>query len=263
MAAETEYRPLDQAVRGTITVFACGYCFAQAGYDIVSAEVSEATWPWGDLEHGNAFALVTCRSCGMINLLAFGLEEDRAHGTTTGVLLSLHLDEHPEIIRYVWIPAGTDVFGHEEGRVYTTSIALLGQYPYGHRLADNIDEVLRGDLQEAGNCLAVGAGSACAVMCRRVVERLAGSLGVEPQATLHLTLQKLQQEGRIDDTLHAAPSEIKAWGNVGAHPDADSPGWTAAEARDLLALVIHAVEYAYSGDRLGAHTSKLADRRNR
>jgi hypothetical protein len=58
-------------------------------------------------------------------------------------------------------------------------IELIGQYPYGHKL-DSTPEIIKRDLQEASNCLAIAASNAAVIMCGRVIERLAVHFGAKP-----------------------------------------------------------------------------------
>jgi hypothetical protein len=89
---------IDANIRGVIRDFTCGYCSAQAGYNIVFADHSELRHAYGDLLEGAAIAVLKCRDCGMLNLLVFSVKEEDYGGSMTEVELDPFLAEHPHIL---------------------------------------------------------------------------------------------------------------------------------------------------------------------
>ncbi len=252
---------IEENIKRLVKNFTCGFCFASSGYEVVFADYSTWRGTYGDLWAGRAFAILKCNHCEMFNLLNFRVEEEDYEFEKSEEELGPYLFKNPKIVDSGWYPVSKDSFFGTMGMMSPMWLAPIGQYPYGYKLNDDIPPEIRRDLQEAGNCLAVNAINASAVMCRRVVERLASNFGVKPQRTLHRTLEKLKELEKIDEMLFEALHEVKYWGNLGAHIDSlelDS----VEQARELIDLVTQVVEYAYSQDRLKGFTKKLLKRRN-
>ncbi|MFZ1265711.1 MAG: hypothetical protein WAU95_04545, partial [Anaerolineae bacterium] len=143
---------------------------AQSGYDIVFADHSETRHVYGDLLEGKAIAVLKCRNCRMLNLLVFSVKEEDFGGSMEESELEPFLAEHPHVL--------SPGFSEEEGSIAPMWIELMGQYPHGFKLSRDVPVTIRYDLEEAGDCLAVGASNAAAVMCSRAIERLAADFGI-------------------------------------------------------------------------------------
>lgn len=74
------------------------------------------------------------------------------------------------------------------------------------------------DLMEAATCLRVQAPNATAMMCRRIISRLAILSGADPDKTTGPQLRYLKEHQVIDDKLLRAAEGVKAFGDGGAHP---------------------------------------------
>jgi len=258
---------LETNIERMITDFTCGFCSSQSGYEIVFADRSEYRPPGFPLPvMGRALAVVRCRSCGMFSVLFFAVEDKEEPFSMEDDVLTYHyLEEHPEIIDDDGeLLSPFEVDGTSYVMIPPLRLKLMGQWPHGSRF-ESIPESIRQDVQEAGNCLAVGAVNASAVMCRRAVERLAKSLGVQvkPREGLRDILTKLKDQGHIDEALFAAMMEIKDWGNIGAHAGEEA-NLRFDEMHQVLDLVVQAIEYAHSNQRmrLERSTRKLSDSRN-
>ncbi|MBN2256493.1 MAG: DUF4145 domain-containing protein [Anaerolineaceae bacterium] len=258
---------LETNIEHLITDFTCGFCLAQLGYEIIFADRSECLPPGFFLPTaGQALAVIQCHSCKTHSVLFFAVEDQEEPFPMEETRAYYYLEEHPEIID----DEGKLLSSYEaDGVSYVVipplRLKLMGQYPYARKFDDGIPESLRQDVQEAGSCLAIGAANASAVMSRRVVERLAKSLGLEvkPRDSLCSILKKLKDGSHIDETLFNAMMEVKDWGNIGAHPgEEDSLKFD--DARQVLSLVIQAIEYACSNQRARLETSTrtLSDSRN-
>lgn len=245
-----------ETVRRVVTDFTCGFCFSHSGYEIISTEClwrCDDLWKGGVVAEGRAFVVVKCQNCALPNLFIFDVyDDDFAFSVDEWFSPEFYRAENPGIILVEWDPSERMVWG-------CTGIAFLGQYPYGYKFSECIPETLVCDLQEAGNCLAVGAANACVAMCRRVIERLAKSLNIEPDSNLCNTLKKLRDSGYIDQSLYEALYEIKQWGNIGAHADSDAVGLK--EAKAILGLVTRTVEYVYLKEEIETEAAKLRQRR--
>jgi hypothetical protein len=247
---------VSETVKRVVTDFVCGYCLAQSGYDVVTADCiwrHDDLWAGGTIAEGKAFVIVECRSCRLPTLFVFDVYYDEyIFWTDEGFSPEFYCLEHPGVISVDW-DASERLF---EG---CTGILFIGQYPYGHKFSESVPEAVCRDLEEAGNCLAVNATNACAAMCRRAIEQLANSLGIEPESNLCNTLKKMRDSGYIDQGLFEALYEVKQWGNIGAHADPGLIGLK--EARNLLELVIRAVEYVYLKREIVTTADRLRQRR--
>ena len=229
---------IEKNVNGYISDFTCGHCFAQSGYNVLSAEYSVNRGTWGDFFGGGAIAIIECRHCEMINLLIFRLDEvDYDHSINNEYGVMPFLEEHPEIVSASYdnqMKCLADIL----------SLHLLGQFPYGHKLGEKIPDDIKRDLQEAANCLSVNAPNSAAIMCRRVIERIAIHFGVN-ERTLSGTLKVLEDKKLIDCEYIIAFKEIKDWGNIGAHPKENDPGIYQTEAERIVRFTYLIVERVF------------------
>jgi len=244
-------------VRGVITEFTCGYCTAQAGYTIVCADYSEERSPYGDFLGGEAFALLRCNHCKRLSVVVFDLYEDEyrpipeIYGADD---LSVYLMEHPEII----------------SGYYETDVGMLanvryikerGRYPWGHTWDDKVPSEIRSNLEEALNCLAVGAFNAVGVMSRRVIERVALHFGIK-ERRLKTTIEKLFQKGVVSKEIRDGFDEIRKWGNIGAHPSKGEPNIEREEAQLIAKYTLMVVEHIFQSKSLLEVRDELTTRRS-
>lgn len=258
---------IETNIRRIITTFTCGWCSAQVGYDIASVDYStHGDYGLFPATMGQAFAVLKCRSCGMLNLLSFAVDEDDVI-IVEEQTLEFFLADHPDIIfteqSYSTYESGERF--QVNALVPNTRLRLLGQYPAVSGLPDSVPEKIRRDIGEARSCLAVNATCAAAVMCRRAVEACAKTLGVDIGASrsLNSILTKLRAGNHIDDALYSALLEVKNWGNIGAHAD-DEYDLSHSDVQKVLQLTIKAIEYALSDHQgvLRDSTTELNSRRS-
>ena len=76
------------------------------------------------------------------------------------------------------------------------------------------------DLLEAGICFSAGSPVATIVLYRRALEGLANELGAKGR-TLFDKMKDLYSSERIPKPLYEASTEIRVFGNYGAHPSED------------------------------------------
>ena len=253
--AKAVHMLIDRNIQGLITDFTCGFCSAQSGYEFAFAGHSEWRGSWGGLCEGRAIAVLECRNCKMLNVLTFKVDEDDNEWPMTDWELGPYLAEHPEIIEAR--------YDSSQDTISPVWVALIGQYPHGHKLSNSIPALVRQDLKEAGNCLAVGAFDAAVIMSRRVVERLAAHAGVKPDKGRMLgeTLKMLEQKKLIDEALLKAFREIKEWGNIGTHPSEDDEGLSMADAKTIVEFVHQVVDQIFPTADIRSTTDELRQRR--
>ena len=249
-----------KAIKAIIKDFTCGYCHAQQGYDVVYAGFDLDKYYVG----GRAFAILKCPSCKRLNLIIFDVVTDELpQPCGAGPHTSMEEIEEAEKEFLAEHPETVSVTCDENDVIWRAFLSNPFQYPHGYKFSESIPPLIEGDLVEAGNCLAVRASNAAAVMCRRVVERVAEHLGVPRRRNLEQTLNKLEELG-VDKAIVDALRAIKEWGNVGAHSgkdeDVDLP-----HAREIFNLVITLVEYVFSHDliKIKNMTDKLAEEHKR
>ena len=94
-------------------------------------------------------------------------------------------------------------------------------YPLGSFDLDSnirIGQEMRSDFREAGLCLAAGCYKASMVMSRRVLQRSLKEQGCT-QRNLVDAIDYAVKEGILRKAFHKVATEIRQYGNLGAHPD--------------------------------------------
>lgn len=89
-------------------------------------------------------------------------------------------------------------------------------YPASRRLSDKIPIGLRREFNEAQGCFSVKAYGATALMVRRILEGVCKEHGIE-EKVLFKGLEKMKNEGLIDQTISEWATELRTLGNEGAH----------------------------------------------
>lgn len=98
---------------------------------------------------------------------------------------------------------------------------IVGMYPAGsYELsgAIKISQEIRDDFREAGLCHAAGCDKASMVMSRRVLQRCLKEQGCT-QRNLVDAIDDAMGRGILRKNFHAVATEIRQYGNLGAHPD--------------------------------------------
>jgi len=122
---------------------------------------------------------------------------------------------------------------------------VKGIYPPGSFDLDSviqIDQEIRSDFKEAGLCLAAGCYKASMVMSRRVLQRCLKEQGCA-QRNLMDAIDYAVKEGILRKPFHKVATEIRQYGNLGAHPDdeqlANVNEINAKQVLDFVRLLIH------------------------
>jgi hypothetical protein len=113
-------------------------------------------------------------------------------------------------------------------------------YPFARTSAGDFHEAIpqpiRADFAEARRCLFAEAFKAVVVLCRRVMQAVALNRGASGK-TLRDQVDALLTSGQITKSLHDAATEIRHFGNFGAHPQNDDlDDVTREDAKAILAL---------------------------
>jgi Domain of unknown function (DUF4145) len=95
-------------------------------------------------------------------------------------------------------------------------------------------------IHEAQTCLHASAFNASALMCRKALELVCASHGVQG-TNLARSIQLLREQGVIDDRLYEWADALRVAGNEAAHDPAAS--MSGDDARDLLDLTRAILEY--------------------
>ena len=105
-----------------------------------------------------------------------------------------------------------------------------------------IDQEIRDDFRESGLCLAAGCYKASMVMSRRVLQRCLKEQGCT-QRQLVDAIDYAVKEGILRKPFHKIATEIRQYGNLGAHPDdeqlANVNEKNAKQVLDFVRLLIH------------------------
>lgn len=123
--------------------------------------------------------------------------------------------------------------------------AVMGIYPPGSFELDSniqIGQEIRDDFKEAGLCLAAGCYKASMVMSRRVLQRCLKEQGCT-QRNLIEAIDYAIKENILRKPFHKVATEIRQYGNLGAHPDdeqlANASQENAKQILDFVRLLIH------------------------
>lgn len=107
---------------------------------------------------------------------------------------------------------------------------------------DLISKEIREDYLEAGIALAAGCPKASMVMSRRVLQRCLKEQGCN-QRNLVDAIDHAVNEGVLRRPFHSLATEIRQYGNLGAHPDDDqlqiANAENARQVLDFVRLLIH------------------------
>jgi hypothetical protein len=101
--------------------------------------------------------------------------------------------------------------------------AIEGIYPPASYDLDSTvvkDKEIRDDFREAGLCLSAGCYKASMVMSRRVLQRCLKSQGYD-EYNLAAAIDHAMKDGILRKPFHDIATEIRSYGNFGAHPDDD------------------------------------------
>jgi hypothetical protein len=105
-----------------------------------------------------------------------------------------------------------------------------------------IDHEIRDDFKEAGLCLSAGCYKASMVMSRRVLQRCLKEQGCTQRKLVDAINFALEQ-GILRRPFHSIATEIREYGNLGAHPDDDQlanvDASKAKQVLDFARLLIH------------------------
>lgn len=108
-------------------------------------------------------------------------------------------------------------------------------------MPDDLPVGLKRDLAEAQACLDAGAPNAAAMMCRRVLSRIAIYNGADRSLTTGPQLQHLLDRNIIGDNVFHAARKVKALGDEGAHPPERVSMDEAREVFNLVEQIAQAV----------------------
>ncbi len=122
---------------------------------------------------------------------------------------------------------------------------VMGMYPFGAYELDSaapMPDELRADFREAGKCLGAGCFKASLVMSRRALQRCLKEQGCT-QRNLVDAIDYALKNGALRGAFQALAQEVRAYGNLGAHPDDDQLGNadldSARQVLEFTRLLIH------------------------
>jgi len=122
---------------------------------------------------------------------------------------------------------------------------IKGIYPPGSFELDSsiqISQEIRDDFKEAGLCLSASCYKASMVMSRRVLQRCLKEQGCT-QRNLTDAIDYAIKEGILRKPFHKVATEVRQYGNLGAHPDDEHlvnvNEENAKQVLDFVRLLIH------------------------
>jgi hypothetical protein len=128
---------------------------------------------------------------------------------------------------------------------YQAGVGYKVIYPVGSfelEQSIKISQEIRNDFKEAGLCLSAGCYQASMVMSRRVLQRCLKEQGCA-QHKLVDAIDYAVKEGILRTPFHKVATEIRQYGNLGAHPDDEQlvevDESKAKQVLDFARLIIH------------------------
>jgi len=96
-------------------------------------------------------------------------------------------------------------------------------YPVISKIAkpNGVTQRIWDDYVEGMICLGVNAPKGAVVLFRRATQSLMKELGANPNNYLWKQIKELKEKGIINENLSELATELRLWGNFGAHPDDD------------------------------------------
>lgn len=82
----------------------------------------------------------------------------------------------------------------------------------------HVPEIVRGDIEEALNCLSVRSFNGFAAMCRRTIQSTCQSLGASGSTKVEKQINELDELAGLDAETFSSLREIMLGGHDGAHP---------------------------------------------
>jgi hypothetical protein len=119
----------------------------------------------------------------------------------------------------------------------------------GMQDADGLLKSIQSDFYEAKACVDAKAPNAAAMMCRRLVSRLAISNGAKDDTTTGPQLDYLKDKHLIADDLYEAARMVKALGDEGAHPPDEVTMEEARAAFKVTQAILEAMNIGGKKDR--------------
>lgn len=108
---------------------------------------------------------------------------------------------------------------------------------------------IQSDYREAKACIDAEAPNAAAMMCRRLVSRLAIFNGAKDDTTTGPQLDYLRDNHIIEDDLYKAARMVKALGDEGAHPPDEVTMEEARAAFKITQAILEAMKSRVSHKR--------------
>jgi hypothetical protein len=123
----------------------------------------------------------------------------------------------------------------------------VDQYPKCFtKVSPDVPKGIREDFEEADKCLNSGAFKASVAMLRRALQKSCQELGANPEDGLVDQLKNLYKNGKMPQSLYELATEIRFFGNYGAHPRDDLlEKITMEDAKTLSEFLQHFFEYTY------------------
>jgi hypothetical protein len=124
---------------------------------------------------------------------------------------------------------------------------IVDQYPKCvTKVALDVPQDIREDFEEADKCFNSEAFKASVAMLRRALQKSCNELGANPKDRLVDQLENLYKNDKIPKPLYDLATEIRFFGNYGAHPQDDLlEKVTMENAKTVSEFLQHFFEYIY------------------
>lgn len=100
---------------------------------------------------------------------------------------------------------------------------------------EHVPEEVKGEIEEALNCLSVGAFNGFAAVCRRAVQEISTNLGAEASSKVQKQINEMAEIADLDEEMKDLAKQVMLTGHDGSHPHL--PDVDNARAQVLLTLL--------------------------
>jgi len=139
------------------------------------------------------------------------------------------------------------VICNEDTFIIVNDGVIVDQYPRAKgKISEDIPKGIREDYEEALICLNSNAYKATVAMCRRALQKSTEKEGANTKERLVDQIEFLFKKGIIPKGLYELATEVRFFGNYGAHPrNDDLEKITEDDAKDVLDFLSHYLEHVY------------------
>lgn len=118
-------------------------------------------------------------------------------------------------------------------------------HPLPKPLDGRIPDFIKKDVEEANNCLSIGANKAATGLARLILQLICLDKGATVGKELYKQIEELSDKRVITDDIKEWAHSVRYVGNDALHPNKDSPKIEKEDAEDIINLVEQMIHILY------------------